>query len=428
MFVLSLMFFSFLYGVIAYRNDSFPVPIIRDALRDIETISPITLREPHYLYPIKYNKSDTFIYSEEQYSEGVTLIASAWEDFNWRNGIRIINMDGDILHKWNINPSEIYPESPHNDMARGSKNFELNYIHGSYLFPNGDILFNIEYLGLVRMNSCGEILWKLPYRTHHSISVNDDGNFWISGLKWVTEADSRSNKFKGLTAPFVEETALLVSPNGEIIKEISLLESLFNSGKHTIFWQKRITSNDVTHLNDVEELSKDVADDFNNFNAGDIVVSFKHIHAVAVLDQNGTLKWINDDDFLFQHDPDFEEGGIITIFDNRADGTLDGRIHGGSRIIAINPDLNTSSIVYPLNKDDGFYTSTAGKHQLLPNGNRLITEAIAGRVFEIDSKGNLVWEWYHQNYDDERVPEVIEGTRYLITKEDMNKWRCLNPE
>jgi len=34
-----------------------------------------------------------------------------------------------------------------------------------------------------------------------------------------------------------------------------------------------------------------------------------------------------------------------------------------------------------------------GKHEWLPNGNLLITEARKGRAFEIDPQGNIVWEF-----------------------------------
>jgi hypothetical protein len=34
-----------------------------------------------------------------------------------------------------------------------------------------------------------------------------------------------------------------------------------------------------------------------------------------------------------------------------------------------------------------------GKHEWLPNGNMLITESMKGRAFEIDTEGNIVWEF-----------------------------------
>jgi hypothetical protein len=295
------------------------------------------------------------------------------------------------------------------------------------LLPNGDVLFNIEYLGLVRMNACGEIVWKLPYRTHHSISRNEDGNFWVSGLKWVEEGDTRAQRFPDLKVPFVDEIVVLVSPDGKILKEISLLDSLYAAGQNSLFWQGRMKTGDVTHVNDVEELTSEMAGQFGLFTAGDLVVSLKHVHAVYVMDQDGKIKWIDSGNFLYQHDPDFAADGSITVFDNRSDGTLDGSVLGGSRIVSVYPDTGVVNVVYPVRDQQSFYTSTGGKHQLLANGNRLITEAIAGRLFEVDSTGELVWEWIHENYDAQRVAEVMEGTRYAITEAQVRQWQCTNP-
>ena len=427
MFGFSVIFLAVLYGMFAYRSNIFPAPVIRDGLNYLETFSPFSIGLPHNLYPLKYDQSGVEVHAPEKVAEGVTLIASSWGDYDWLNGIRVIDKNGAVLHKWNINPAEVFPESPHEDLAKGTKNFPENYFHGSYLFANGDLLFNIEYLGLVRMNSCGEILWKLPYRTHHSISRNEDGNFWVSGQTWVTADDERIALFPGLQPPFVEETAVLVAPDGEILKEISLLESIYNAGVQDQFWKTRHISGDVTHLNDVEELTTAMAASFPQFEAGDLVVSMKHISAIFVLGQDdGELKWIKDEDMLLQHDPDFEASGNIVLFDNRTDTdpSLNGRYLGGSRIIAIDPASGATEVLYPIRDDQFFYTSTGGKHQLLENGNRLITEAIAGRVFEIDADGEMVWEWFQQPYDSELVAEVLEGTRYPFSEADVAAWAC----
>ena len=67
-----------------------------------------------------------------------------------------------------------------------------------------------------------------------------------------------------------------------------------------------------------------------------------------------------------------------------------------------------------------------GKHQLLANGNRLITEAKAARIFEITPQGETVWEWIAEPYDEKRVFDVLEGTRYPdISAETTAAWACM---
>ncbi len=155
-------------------------------------------------------------------------------------------------------------------------NVAHNYIHGSYLFPDGDVLINIEYLGLVRLDACGEVVWKLPYRTHHSISRSEDGNFWVSGVKWVNADSERAARFPGLQAPFGEDTVIQGSPGGKILKEISVLEALFDSGNQYLLWKYQSIKDDITHINDVEVLRSDMADSFPAFAPGDLLISLKH--------------------------------------------------------------------------------------------------------------------------------------------------------
>ena len=54
------------------------------------------------------------------------------------------------------------------------------HIHGAVVLEDGDIVYNYEHLGLVRLDLCGEVVWRLPYRTHHSVHQDDDGDLWVS--------------------------------------------------------------------------------------------------------------------------------------------------------------------------------------------------------------------------------------------------------
>ena len=72
---------------------------------------------------------------------------------------------------------------------------------------------------------------------------------------------------------------------------------------------------------------------------------------------------------------------------------------------------------------DSFYTNIQGTHQLLGNGNRLINESKAGRVFEVDGKGVLVWE-YVKPYDDQHASMIEAVFRYDKDYLEVNDWSC----
>jgi len=123
--------------------------------------------------------------------------------------------------------------------------------------------------------------------------------------------------------------------------------------------------------------------------------------------QKGTI----DDQKLFgQHyphwiQPTFENGGEIIIFNNG-----DGRPSNFSSVDIINPEtsvsgeylLESNGVYRPdipkwsyQDPDDptGFYSRILSSAQRLANGNTFICEGIFGRFFEIDSDGNVVWEY-----------------------------------
>ena len=110
-----------------------------------------------------------------------------------------------------------------------------------------------------------------------------------------------------------------------------------------------------------------------------------------MLSQEGEIKWLSSGDFTRKHDPDFEEDGWITVFDNRTDIPSPDSDIGASMIRAINPATGEIRDLYSADGNRQFYSAFSGKHQKLANGNRLITEALAGRVFEISPEGETVW-------------------------------------
>lgn len=181
---------------------------------------------------------------------------------------------------------------------------------------------------------------------------------------------------------------------------------------------------DILHLNDVEVFGEGLADQYPLFEAGDLAISLKNLNLIAVVSQEREIKWLSSGDFTLQHDPDFEEEGWIVVFDNRSGlPDLDPEI-GASRIRAINPAGGEIRDVYPADGQYRFFTNVAGKHQKLQNGNRLVTEALAARVFEISPEGETVWEWISEGADEDSVPEVLEGTRYDIDAQQVTDWKC----
>lgn len=341
---------------------------------------------------------------------GVTLIAGF---FDGSNGIRLIDMNGKQLNEWRISYNEIWPESPHLGDQPHDWDTEL---HGAMLLPNGDVVFTFQYAGLVRMDRCARIRWKLPRLTHHHFVADADGNFWVPSREL---RDEPVRNYPKVPSPFQEDYVLKVSPNGVVLAEISILAAIFDSrlegllfanGAHDSELQVPL-SGDFTHLNDVEVLSPELAPAFPMFEKGDLLVSLRNLNLLmAMSPDTARIKWTRTGPFLRQHDPDFLPDGRIAVFDNRRDGSGANRF-GGSRILAIDPGTEQVATLYGERAGEDFYTDTRGEQQPLENGNLLISESDEGHAFEVDPDGKIVWS-YVNRWTNGSVGKIFQATRY----------------
>ena len=434
LFTVAVLFLVFLWGFASSHFGWFPHAFLSEALDQGAELSKAVEVADHHLHPARHDLEGVVAYQGDERiphealdpEPGTyTLLSSYWPDTGGQPGLRLIDQAGNIVHHWKVDGSDVNPALA--DSIAQALRQATNYVHGSYLFENGDVLFNLEYLGLVRMNAAGDVIWYLDRRTHHSIHRAENGNFWVCETAVLPAQEQVSARFPGLVAPVYEDRVLEVTPEGRIVKELSVLGALYDSEFKNRLWTSGMLTADVLHLNDVEPLPADMADQYPLFEAGDLLVSMRNVSMLAVLDRDtGRIKWSFTGPILLQHDPDFIGDGWISIYDNNSDGTETGELLGGSRLVAIRPHTGERKLIYPTpgpTRERPFYSKVGGKAQLLRDGHWLITEATAGRVFEIDEKGRTVWEWGQQRAGDGgSISEVLEGTRYHLDPEAVGKW------
>ena len=343
---------------------------------------------------------------------GITLITAFFES---SNGIRLIDADGRVLNEWRISYNRTWSESPHLDSQPHDWDTEL---HGAMLLPDGDVIFTFQYGGLVRMDRCGRVEWKLPRKTHHVFVADASGNLWVPSRN---QRDKAMAEYPKIPAPFQEETVLKVSPDGVVLREISILGAIYGSRYEGLLFANSAhdtrlqvpPSGDFMHLNDVEVLSPELAPAFPLFEAGDLLVSLRNLNLLMVIDPgNLRVKWTQTGPFLRQHDPDFQGSGQIVVFDNRRDDSGKASF-GGSRIVAIHPETERITTLYGARAGENFYTETKGEQQQLPNGNLLISESEKGHAFEVDPEGTIVWS-YVNRWVDGSVGQISQATRYPL--------------
>ena len=78
-------------------------------------------------------------------------------------------MEGNTLNEWDLDWFKIWPDAEHLSDWRMPKSKPGTFVHGAIIMENGDLVFNYEHLGMVRLNPKGNVMWRVPSQTHHSL-------------------------------------------------------------------------------------------------------------------------------------------------------------------------------------------------------------------------------------------------------------------
>ena len=391
LFCASLLLLAFAYGVAVGRLRIFPYVVLTDAVDSAKAMRRRLTGEKSRLYvPTTFSRKLPRYVPDAAYP-GLNLVTAVAADD--RLAAYIMDMEGKVIHSWEVDWFEIWPDAGHLPDKALPKQRPGTHIHGAVVLDDGDIVYNYEHLGLVRLGLCGEVVWRLPYRTHHSIHRDDEGDLWVSAQINRVSKDARYTNHK---PEFIEPIILEVSQSGKIKSEISVLELLSKNGLSGLLYmsaknnRKTSVSGDTLHLNDVEPFSSTMQPGV--FAPGDVLVSLRNIHTVFVFTvATRKIKHVWTGDFVRQHDPDFIDGNTISVLDNN---NIDSEAAGQqSRILLLSANSGERTVYYAGSDDTPFYTDIMGKTQWLPNGNLLISESMKGRAFEIDRDGRIVWEY-----------------------------------
>jgi len=434
---LVLFFMGAVYQWYFNRHPESPFAVVDptlDGAKDnvAETLHLLGLKKPGHYHQTSLSPTDQFV-DRSAAQPGLTLLTGVGS--NALLEARVVEPEGGVVQHWNLDWFEIWPDAEHVPDIFVPKQKPGTNIHGAAVMENGDLVFNYEYQGLVRMDVCGEVVWRLPYQTHHSIFVDEQsGHLWVSGKRFHEEPVARLPNHR---PPFAEPTVLEISPGGEILQEISVFDILYDNDMEGLLQLKDFgeiinkdgtTTGDTLHLNDIEVFPGDLP--AGQFKPGDIMLSLRNIHTVLVFDPESLeITFIKTGDVIGQHDPDFIDGDTISVFDNHVTSKADALQQ--SRIIMLDAPEGDVDVYYEGTEKQPFYTDVMGKHQWLENGNLLLTEATKGRAFEVDPEGRVVWQLVNFVEEEGWVGELSEAQRLPATIDDQfferQRKRCSLP-
>ena len=320
--------------------------------------------------------------------------------------VYLIDMEGNVAHQWKM---------PHPPGLYG------------YLLPNG----NLFYGGKIRDDTWerfpswkrfkggvileadpgGDVVWE--HRDpdhHHDARRTESGGALYMNVEPM--GASLAAKVKGGvpgSAPegMWSDVLVEVDANGNRVSEWRAAEHL-DVEKHIV------TFNDLrdewSHGNTLSPLPGDR-----------VLFSFRNISTVGIVDKaSNEIVWqLGYEALAQQHDPNMLPNGNVLIFDNGSHRHEIGLPF--SRVIEVNPATNEIVWEYRDNPAYNFFSPYISGARRLPNGNTLITEGQFGRMFQVTSEGEVVWEYIspHFQVDAEGQPvnRVFRATHYL--KEDI---------
>ncbi len=255
---------------------------------------------------------------------------------------------------------------------------------------------------LVHLDFDGNVLFELfepeGKEFHHDFDLLENGNYLI-----LCRQDLERPEISDQT---IEDDCLMeVNPEGEIVWEWTTADH-FDAFGFSQEVQDGIfaAGGDWAHANAASPIPADNPHTDPRFLAGNIIMSYRFVSRVAVVDRStGDIVWTGQFS-IGQHDTQMVPGslpggGNITIFNNgfgeHYDSSID--IEDHSSVVEVDPI--TEEVVWEYTAEMSnlprwhFYSHFISSAQRLANGNTLICEGALGRVFEVTPEGKIVWEF-----------------------------------
>lgn len=365
---------AFGWGYVSHRNQIFPYPQAREVAAWagwVEAPKPARnepWRDPGALAALEalpyvdglpdpeISKGGVLHHDPARAQDGVNLYAP-----RELGEAYLVDMDGRRLWKWS------YPHP--------------RWLHVE-VFPGGELLVVRKDRELFKLDRRSNLLWSVQDRFHHDVWVADDGTIY---------AQTREDRIRPEIhpdVPTVVDKIAVFGADGTPIEEISLLDVVLESDLAFLlprFGALEMAPEqgalDVLHTNHVEVFDGSQAHRSSLFAAGNLLVSMRSLHTIAILDgTTHAVLWAwGPGNLVFQHHPTLLDNGHLLVLSNGTET---------SEVVEIDPlDLE---VVWRYRAPD-FFTKTRGSLQRLANGNTLVTETDTGYVFEVTPEGERVW-------------------------------------
>jgi len=359
----------------------------------------------------------------------------------------LVDLEGNDVHTWQHRgfPSELIDPA----VNAGRLGHVLVQLERSAEGGRFNGIFDNKSVG--ELDWQGRVVWSWSGGTEsHAARQTHDHERLANGNTLLLTSVAR--RLPGFTPPDVTDQVVReVDPRGDVVWSWSVAEHLEQFGipaEGLALLRRSVGSGSGNHgfltINNLTTLGQNHWFDAGDarFHPDNLIIDSREANFIAIIDKrSGDVVWRLGPDFIEppfpasarllqhelprrvdqlsgQHDAHLIPKGLpgagnLLVFDNQgAAGFPPARlgIFAGSRVLEIDP--TTQDIVWQYTGEDSgapawsFHSSFISSARRLPNGNTLIDEGQNGRIFQVTSRGKIVWEYVNPYF----APTVI-GSR-----------------
>jgi hypothetical protein len=344
----------------------------------------------------------------ERASPGLTLFAPMGG-----REVHLVDLQGAIVHTWTLP----YPPGLYGYLTDRGTLFYNGQI------PNETFLGKSPFKGgaAMEVDWNGKLLWEVRRPDHHHDGrLLKNGNIvLLCGSELPGDVAKRVRGGRPHTevagGAMWSDSVVEMTTGGEVVWEWRAWEHLDPERDGLTAVQDERT--EWTHANAVVEQPD-----------GDLLVSFRNISTVVRIDRKtGAIAWrLGAPPLAGQHCPSLLPNGHILLFDNgphRLDESFP-----FSRVIEIDPASNAIVWKYQEARPFNFFSPRISSAQRLPNGNTLVNEGNFGRMFEVTTGGDVVWEYVNPYFGPAAVAPKLQQNSvfraYRYSEEQMARARA----
>jgi hypothetical protein len=234
---------------------------------------------------------------------------------------------------------------------------------------------------IIEVDWDGNVVWQYANPAlHHDFVRLENGNTLMP--VWVELSPELAREVRGgyrerPAPPMLGDDILEVDHDGREVRRMSLWK-LMDPGRDAICGLERRI--EWTHLNGIDVMAD-----------GNVVFSCRSNSYVGIVERTGgKILWrYGFPDIAHQHHPTALANGNVLIFDNG----MHRRGTPRSSVVEVSPSDSSVAWRYLAEPEQQFFSNYISGCERQPNGNTLVCEGAAGRIFEVTRRGEVVWEW-----------------------------------